>query len=71
MAYIVTGRISVREVTMTRPTTSLRTGAAAGAVLLALLSGGLGWTGPAAAQQPAAGAASGDGLDVQALRPTL
>jgi glyoxylase-like metal-dependent hydrolase (beta-lactamase superfamily II) len=38
------------------------------AVLLALLSGALGWAGPASAQQPAAG---GDGLDVQQLRPNL
>jgi len=56
---------------MTRSTTSFRTGAAAGAVLLALLSGALGWSGPASAQQPAAGSASGDGLDVQQLRPNL
>jgi len=56
---------------MTRSTKSFRTGAAAGAVLLALLAGGLGWSGPAAAQQTAARAASGDGLDVQELRPNL
>ena len=41
------------------------------AVLLALLSGAHGWSGPASAQQPAARAAGGDGLDVQQLRPNL
>ena len=41
------------------------------AALLALLSGAPGWSGPASAQQPAARAAGGDGLDVQELRPNL
>jgi glyoxylase-like metal-dependent hydrolase (beta-lactamase superfamily II) len=55
---------------MKRPTTSWTTATTAGAVLLALVAGALGWSGRAAAQQPAA-AAGADGLDVQQLRPNL
>lgn len=54
---------------MKRPTKSWKTTATAGAVLVALLSGALGWSGRAAAQQaPGAGP---DGLDVQQLRPSI
>jgi glyoxylase-like metal-dependent hydrolase (beta-lactamase superfamily II) len=54
---------------MRRPTTSWKTTATAGAALLALLSGAVGWPDGAAAQQQAArGGADADGLDVQKLR---
>src|SRR5436190_1854790 len=54
---------------MKRPTTSSKPAATAAALLVALLSGALGWSGAAAAQQPAArGSAPTDGLDVQKLR---
>jgi len=58
---------------MRRPTKSWKNAAtAAGAVLLALFSGALGWPGPAIAQQQAArGAAAPDGLDVQKLRDNV
>src|SRR6185436_17511569 len=60
------------EVTMKRPTKSWKTAAATGAVLLALFSGALGWSGPAIAQQQAArGAAAPDALDVQKLRDNV
>ena len=53
---------------MKRPAESWKPAAPVAAVLLALLSGALGWSGPAAAQQPARGAAAPDALDVQKLR---
>ena len=54
---------------MRRPTKSWKTAATAGAALLALLSGAVGWPDGASAQQQAArGGADADGLDVQKLR---
>lgn len=54
---------------MKRRTKSWKPAATAAAVLVALLSGGLGWSGPASAQQPPAqGGAAAGGLDVQKLR---
>jgi glyoxylase-like metal-dependent hydrolase (beta-lactamase superfamily II) len=56
---------------MKRPTTSWKTAATAGALLAALLSNALGWSGGAAAQQPAARGGEADGLDVQKLRDNV
>jgi len=54
---------------MIRPAKSWKTTAPAGAVLLAFLTCGLGWSGPVSAQQqPARGGPAADGLDVQKLR---
>jgi glyoxylase-like metal-dependent hydrolase (beta-lactamase superfamily II) len=55
---------------MTRTPPSWKTAATAGARLAALLSNALGWSGGAAAQQPAARGGEADGLDVQKLRDT-
>jgi len=54
---------------MMRAHTTWKTAATAEALFVALLSGALGWSGGAAAQQPAArGGAPTDGLDVQLVR---
>jgi cyclase len=56
---------------MTRPLKPWKNAAAGGSLLLALLSGALGWSGGAAAQQAGPAGAAGDGLDVQQLRPNI